>query len=155
MTGALAIELDSALCDTRPLWRDWLEQASPVLGVDPRTLPADRAAAARELDRLGAGNWRILLGRWSEDRAPLYVRRDPTTSRAVRALAASGCRIGVFTDAPESLARVVLSHLGLERRLAALETGASARERLLAELGDQATVVETLAELLELASTPS
>jgi len=155
MTSALAVPLDGVLCDTRPLWRDWLEQAGPVLGVDSRALPADRAAAATELDRLGAGNWRTLLGRWSEDRAPLYVRRDPTTSRAVRALAASGCRIGVFTDAPESLARVVLSHLGLEERLAALETGVSARERLLAELGDQATVVETLAELIELASAPS
>ena len=61
---------------------------------------------------------------------------------------AGDVRIGVFTDAPESLARVALAHLGAERRVDALETGAGARERLLAALGsDGLEVATTLAEL--------
>ena len=149
---AVAIALDGALCDTGPLWEDWLEATTSVLGVDPGELPADRAEAAAELDRRGAGNWRTLLGRWSEERAPVYVRRDAGTSRALRALEARGVRVGVYTDAPEELARVALSHLGLDRRVAALETGGSARSRVLARLGHGARAVETRAELLELAT---
>src|SRR5262249_17220012 len=75
--AALALDLDGVLGDTRPLWRAWLESAAPVLGVDPDALPEDRARAADELDRSDAGNWRTLLERFSEDRAPVYLRRDP------------------------------------------------------------------------------
>lgn len=150
--GAVAIALDGALCDTRPLWDAWLEATTSVLGVDPGALPTDRAEAAAELDRRGAGNWRTLLGRWSEERAPVYVRRDAATSRALRTLEARGVRLGVYTDAPKELARVALSHLGLDRRIAAFETGASSCTRVLARLGDGAQVVETRDELLELAT---
>jgi hypothetical protein len=59
--------------------------------------------------------------------------------------------VGVFTDAPEELARVALGQLGLDRRIAALETGSSARGRLLGQLGPDAVVVETREGLLELA----
>ena len=96
---AVAIELD-ALGDTHALWSDWLASARAVLGVEPAALPADRGKAAAELDRAGAGNWRTLLERYSEDRAPVYLRRDAETSAALRALAGSGRKIGVFTDAP-------------------------------------------------------
>jgi hypothetical protein len=52
---ALAIELDGVLGDTRPLWRDWLEDAArryrSIAPLDPSALPEDRAAAAAELDR--------------------------------------------------------------------------------------------------------
>jgi phosphoglycolate phosphatase-like HAD superfamily hydrolase len=41
-------------------------------------------------------------------------------SAALRRLDASGARIEVFTDAPEELARVALSHLGAARRVDAL-----------------------------------
>jgi phosphoglycolate phosphatase-like HAD superfamily hydrolase len=150
--GAVAIALDGALCDTRPLWEDWLEATTAVLGIEPGELPSDRAEAAAELDRRGAGNWRTLLGRWSEERAPVYVRRDAATSSAIRTLEARNVTLGVFTDAPEELARVTLSHLGLDRRIATLETGGSACERVLARLGDGAQVAETRAELLELAT---
>jgi hypothetical protein len=47
----------------------------------------------------------------------------------------------VFTDAPQSLARIALSQLGADRRIEALETGAGALDRLLAELGEDALVV--------------
>ena len=66
---------------------------------------------------------------------------------ALRALAAAGREIGVFTDAPEPLARVALAQLGAERRVAALETGDGALDRLLARLGDDAVVVRTRDEL--------
>lgn len=147
---AVAVALDGALCDTRRIWDDWLTATAGVLGVGPAELPEDRGEAGAELDRRGAGNWRTLLARWAEERAPVYVRRDARTSRTLRSLTGAGARIGVFTDAPEPLARVALSHLGLDRRIAALESGPSARERLLALLGGEAVVVETREELLRL-----
>jgi hypothetical protein len=55
-------------------------------------------------------------------------------------------RVGVFTDAPEELARVALAHLGGARRIEALEAGPGALERLLVLMPD-ARVVRTLAEL--------
>ena len=148
---AVAIELD-ALGDTRALWSDWLASAQTVLGVEPAALPTDRGQAALELDRLGAGNWRALLERYSEERAPVYLRRDAEVSAALRALSASGHRIGVFTDAPEPLARVALAQLGAERRASMLEAGAGALARTLAVLGANAVVIHSRAELLEFAT---
>lgn len=142
MTGspALAIDLD-ALGDTRPLWDDWLESAAPVLGVDPAEVSHDRGEAALLLDARDTGNWRVLLERFSEDRAAAYLRRDAETSAALRRLAADGRTLGVFTDAPEPLARVALAQLGAERRIAAFETGPGALERLVAGLGADTVVV--------------
>jgi len=144
---AVAIDLDGALGDTRPLWSAWLTSAAPLLGVDPDTLPANRGEAAAELDRRGTGNWRTLLERFSEERAPVYLRRDAAAAAALRAIAADDRAIGVYTDAPEPLARVALAQLGADRRVAALETGDGALERLLARLGPDAVVVRTRAEL--------
>ena len=153
MTELLAVAIDlDALGDTRALWSDWLESARAVLGVDPAALSADRGEAAAELDRNGAGNWQTLLERFSEDRAPVYLRRDAETSAALRALAASGRTIGVFTDVPEPLARVALAQAGAERRVSALETGTGALDRLLVTLGADADVIHSRAELLELAT---
>ena len=59
-------------------------------------------------------------------------------------------RIGVFTERPEPLTRVALSHLGADRRVEVVETGDGARERVLAQLGDEAVVVRTHAELIAL-----
>jgi phosphoglycolate phosphatase-like HAD superfamily hydrolase len=143
----LAVDLDGALGDTRPLWHDWLVAASGVLGVDAAALPADRAAAAAELDRAGAGNWRTLLARYAEDRAPVYLRRGADASDALRALHASGAEVAVFTDAPEELALVALAHLGADRRVGSLHTGEDAERRALGELGTGATVVRTRPEL--------
>ena len=144
---AVAIELD-ALGDTHPLWSAWLASAHTILGVEPETLPEDRAAAAAALDAAGAGNWRVLLERFAEDHAPAYLRRDAATSAALHSLASSGARLGVFTDAPEPLARVALSQLGATRRITAVETGAGALEHLLATVGTGAEVVRTRADLL-------
>jgi len=153
---AVAIDLDGVLGDTRPLWRDWLEDAArrfrSIATLDPEALPEDRYAAAAELDswaERGVGDWRAALERFAEDRAPVYLRPSADATAALRALAAAGCRIGVFTDAPEPLARVALAHLGAERRVDALETGerAQALERLTERLGEQVEVVESPAEL--------
>lgn len=144
---ALAIELD-AIGDTRLLWGAWLESARAVLDVDPSMLPGDRAAAASMLDDAGAGNWRVLLERFAEDHAPAYLRRDAATSAALQSLAGAGVTLGVFTDAPEPLARVALSQLGATRRILAVETGAGALQRLLDTVGTGAEVVRTRADLL-------
>jgi phosphoglycolate phosphatase-like HAD superfamily hydrolase len=132
---AVAIDL-AALGDTDPLWRDWLDDAG-------RRFRVDVTALEEELP-----NWRQLLERFAEERAPVYFRRDADVGSALRRLRARGTRIGVFTDAPEELARVALSHLGAVRGVEALETGAGARERVLQQLGEGATVVCTREELL-------
>ena len=144
----LAIELD-VLGDTRPLWRDWLDDASRVLDV--QGLPEDRAAAAAELDARGAGNWRTLLERYAEDRAPVYLRPAAEVSAALRGLAGAGVRLGIFTDAPAELARVAVSQLGAMRRVEAIEAGAGALDRLRDRLGSDAAIVDTRARLVELA----
>lgn len=143
----VALDLDGVLGDTRPLWLAWLAAAGGVLGVTGGDLPADRGEAASELDAREAGNWRTLLERFAEERVAVYLRRDATTSRALRSLAESGAAIGVFTDAPEQLARVALAHLGADRRVATLETGPDALTRLLDRLGPETTVLRTRAEL--------
>ncbi|MGZ8697716.1 MAG: hypothetical protein ACXWZ1_10235 [Gaiellaceae bacterium] len=133
----MAISL-SALGDTEPLWRDWLEDARRRFRVDVDALD-------QELP-----NWRELLERFAEERAPVYFRRDADVSTTLRQLRASGTRIGVFTAAPAELARVALAHLGAADRVEALEAGPGARERVLQRLGVDATVVSTRAELLAL-----
>lgn len=148
MTVPLLIDVDGALGDTRPLWDDWLAGAGKVLGVDPAALPRDRAAAAAALDEAGAGNWRSLLERFAEDRAPVYLRPQADASAALRRLAGSGRRLGAFTDAPPELAAVALGQLGAARRLEAVEAGAGALERLRARLGAEAEVASTRAELV-------
>ena len=143
----LAIDLD-ALGDTRPLWAAWLDSARAVLAVDPDALPQDRGEAAAALDVAGAGNWRVLLARFSEDHAPAYLRRDARVSAALQALARTGAALAVFTDAPEPLARVALAQLGAARRVSTLESGAGALSRALETLGPRAVVVRTRADLL-------
>ena len=121
----VAIDLD-VLGDTRPLWRDWLTDAARVLDV--AGLPEDRTAAASELDARGAGNWRTLLERFAEDRAPVYLRPAAEVSATLRALHADGTRIVVFTDAPVELARVALRQLGADRRIERVEATAPTAE---------------------------
>ena len=144
---AIAIDLDGALGDTRPLWRDWLEDASRRLRLGELALPDDRAAAAEQLDGR-VGNWRVLLERFAEDRAPVYLRPDASVSAALRRLDGSGAALGVFTDAPAELARVALSQLGAARRLEVVEAGAL--QRVLVRLGADTVVVRTREELLGL-----
>ena len=139
---ALAIDLDGALGDTGALWRDWLADAARVLPVDVSSLPDDRVAAAAALDAEG-GNWRTLLERFAEERAPVYLRRDAAVTTALRRLEAAGAELGVYTDAPVELARIALAHLGAARRVSRLEAGSGALERLVAELGAGTVVVAT------------
>jgi phosphoglycolate phosphatase-like HAD superfamily hydrolase len=136
--AAVAVDLDGALGDTRRLWRDWLEDAG-------RRARVDVTALDEELP-----NWRQLLQRFAEERAPVYLRPDAEASAALRRLHGAGTRIGVFTDAPEELARVALAQLGAARRVEAVETGPDALERLVARFGDDVRVVRSRAELIAL-----
>jgi phosphoglycolate phosphatase-like HAD superfamily hydrolase len=135
--NAVAVDL-AALGDVEPLWRDWLADAERRFRVDVSALDAELP------------NWRRLLERFAEERAPVYFRRDADVTDALRRLQAGGVRIGVFADAPEELTRIALSHLGAGGRVDAVESGDGARERLLGRLGDGAVVVETRAELVAL-----
>jgi phosphoglycolate phosphatase-like HAD superfamily hydrolase len=132
---ALAVDL-AALGDVWPLWRDWLEDARRRLRVNVDALDEELP------------NWGRLLERFAEERAPVYFRRDPDVSSALRRLESAGTQIVVFTDAPPELARVALSHLGATRRVDGLETGSDARARALGRLGRDAAVVNTREELL-------
>jgi len=131
---ALAIDL-AVLGDTRPLWEAWLEDVSRRAHVDPARLDEELP------------NWRALLARFAEDRAPVYLRPDARVSSALRSLQVDGVRLGVFTAAPEELARIAVAHLGAARRIEALEAGPGALERLLARLGPDARVVRSTADL--------
>jgi phosphoglycolate phosphatase-like HAD superfamily hydrolase len=134
---AVAVDL-GAIGDVEPLWRDWLEDAG-------RRFRVDVSALEEELP-----NWRQLLERFAEERAPVYFRRDAEVTDALRRLRAAGAQIGVFTDVPEELAQVALSHLGADGRVGLVETGPRARERLVERLGEGTVVVGTRAELLSL-----
>lgn len=153
----IALDLDAVLGDTRPLWEAWLADAArrfrSIAELDPSELPADRAAAAAELDgwaQRGIGDWRASLTRFAEDHAPVYLRPQAPVSAALRRLEAGGARLGAYTDAPEELARVALAHVGASRRIEALETGDGALERLRERLGPDTLVVRSADELARL-----
>lgn len=156
--SAVALELDGVLGDTRRLWEAWIEDAArrfrPIAELDSTSLPDDRGEAAKILDswaEAGIGDWRAALERFAEDRAPVYLRPDAAVNAVLRSLSADGVRVGVFTDAPEPLARVAAAHLGASRRLDALETGAGALDRLLERLGRDTRIVRSRGELLRTA----
>jgi phosphoglycolate phosphatase-like HAD superfamily hydrolase len=132
---SVAIELDGVLGDTRPLWEAWLEDVSRRAHVDPERLDEELP------------NWRVLLERFAEDHAPVYLRPNARAAAALRRLQADGPRLGVFTDAPEELARIALAQLGAARRIEAFEAGPGALDRLLARLGPDTRVVRSLDEL--------
>jgi phosphoglycolate phosphatase-like HAD superfamily hydrolase len=147
----VAVSLDGALGDTRPLWDAFLaDSARRFAGIAPldvATLPENRVAAAAELDAWaegGVGDWRRALERFAEDHAPVHLRPDPDANAALRRLRRGGVRIVVVTDAPEPLARVALAHLGLARSVDELAADppdgaqvASSAEDLLAHGYDQ------------------
>jgi phosphoglycolate phosphatase-like HAD superfamily hydrolase len=153
----LALDFDAVLADTRPLWREWLDDAArrfrSIAELNPGSLPEDRAVAAVLLDRwaeAGVGDWRGALERFAEDRAPLFFRPAPATNSALRRLRAEGAALGAFSDAPEPLVRVALAHIGLSRELTVVATGADAERRALEELGADARVVHSRDELIGL-----
>ena len=131
---ALALDLDGVRGDTKPLWEAFLSDVSRRAHIDPERLEEELP------------NWRALLERFAEDHAPVFLRPSAPATAALRRLQEGGVRVGVFTDAPEELARVALAHLGGARRVEALEAGAGALGRLLV-LMPGARVVHTLAEL--------
>src|SRR5439155_12560185 len=132
---AIALDLDTVLADTRPVWDAWLEDASRRARVE-LSVPDDREDAAVVLDA-ELGDWRPLLDRFAADRAPLWFRPRAETNSVLRRLSAAGARIGAFTDAPRELAELALAHTGASRYVEAVGTLAEVR----AELGDDAIVV--------------
>jgi phosphoglycolate phosphatase-like HAD superfamily hydrolase len=141
---AIALDLDAVLADTRPLWRDWLEDVARRTHVE-LDVPEDRTAAAGVLDER-LGDWRPLLQRFADDRAPIHFRPRAETSAQLRRLHAAGVRLGAFTDAPRELADVALAHVGAARRVEAVGT----LDEVLRKLGAAAIVVRSRDELASL-----
>jgi phosphoglycolate phosphatase-like HAD superfamily hydrolase len=134
---AVAIALD-ALGDTSAIWRDWLTDAKRRYRVDIDDLDGELP------------NWRPLLRRFAEERAPVYLRPDADVSAALRRLQSSGARVAVYSDAPEELASVALSQLGASRRVELLEAGPGALGRVRTKLGDEIEVVTSRSQLVAL-----
>jgi phosphoglycolate phosphatase-like HAD superfamily hydrolase len=145
LVTAVALDLDAVLADTRPLWRDWLEDASRRARVDLDELPEDRTAAASMLDER-LGDWRPLLERFAADRAPIHFRPRAETGALLRGLQRRGVHVGVFTDAPRELAELALAHVGAARRIETVGT----LDEVLAVLGGDAVVVRSRDELASL-----
>ena len=137
---AVAIDLDGALGDTRPLFEAWLEDAS-------RKLRADLGGGAEAVLDERLGNWRPLLERFAEEHAAVYLRPRGQANAVLRKLQAAGVRLGAFTGTPEPLARVALAQLGAARHVDVLECGDGALDRLLATLGEETVVVRSLPDL--------
>jgi phosphoglycolate phosphatase-like HAD superfamily hydrolase len=140
----LALDLDGVLADTRPLWDAWLEDAARRTRVE-LAVPEDRAAAAGVLDE-ALGDWRPLLARFASDRAPLWIRPRADTNALLRRLAASGARIGVFSDAPRELTEIALAHAGASRQVEVVGTLAEVRTAL----GEDLVVVGSRQQLAAL-----
>ena len=140
----MALDLDGVFADTRRLWEDWLEDVARRTHV-LLDVPEDRIAAAGVLDQ-ELGDWRPLLQRFADDRAPIHFRPRAETNAQLRRLEAAGTRIGVFTDAPRELADVALAHVGAARRVEAVGT----LDEVLAVLGGDTVVVRSRAELASL-----
>lgn len=140
----LAIDFDSVLGDTTPLWRAWIADAARRYRVE-----LDESVDETALDE-ALGNWRVLLARFAEEHAPVYLRPDPDANAALRRLRASGATLGAFTGAVEPLVAVAAAQLGVARGLDVVETGPGSCERLLALL-EGATVVRTVDELVAVA----
>jgi phosphoglycolate phosphatase-like HAD superfamily hydrolase len=148
LVRAVALDLDAVLADTRPLWRDWLEDAARRARVDLAAVPDDRVAAAAVLDA-ELGDWRPLLERFAADRAPIHFRPKAEVGAALRRLGAAGTRVGAFTDAPGELAALALAHAGAARRVEVVGT----LDEVLAALGADAVVVRSREELAGLRSS--
>jgi len=145
VASPVAVDLDAVLADTRPLWRDWLDDASRRVRIELADVPDDRTAAAGVLDER-LGDWRPLLQRFADDRAPLHFRPRAELNAVLRRLHGAGTRIGVFTDAPVELAEVALAHVGAARSVTALGT----LDEVLRELGADAVLVRSRGELANL-----
>jgi phosphoglycolate phosphatase-like HAD superfamily hydrolase len=141
----VALDLDAVIADTRPLWRDWLEDAARRARVELDAVPEDRVAAAVVLDER-LGEWRPLLERFAADRAPVYFRPRAEVGAQLRRLEAAGARLGAFTDAPRELADLALAHAGAARRVEAVGT----LDEVLDALGADVVVVRSREELASL-----
>lgn len=118
----VAVDLDGVFGDTRPVWHAFLEHLAKrfdaIEPLDAASLSDDRTEAAKQLDAWaasGVGDWRVQLTRFAEDHVPLYIRPDARAMAAARSLVAAGVEVRVYTDAPQELADVAASQLGLTR----------------------------------------
>ena len=134
---AVAVDL-AVLGDVEPLWNAWLEDAARRARVE---LDADPERLDQQLP-----NWRVLLERFAEERAPVHLRRRADAAAALRRLHDAGVWVAVFTDVPLELAHVALAQLGATRRIHAVGTLDDVR----AVAGTEPVVVRTRDELAAL-----
>jgi phosphoglycolate phosphatase len=134
---------ERALPDADGLFTAAVEHIGRKLGrakpLDVAALPPGRAETVSALDAWAGDDvdWRGELTRYYEDHIPLHLRPSPALNAALRQLSARGVRIGLWSPGPEEAARVVVHHVGLGRRVEAIQVGGSAdlAGRLAAELG--------------------
>jgi phosphoglycolate phosphatase-like HAD superfamily hydrolase len=144
---------ERALADTDDLFAAAVAHVVRKLGrvkpLDPGTLPQARSQMLPALE-LWAGSdvdtWRLELARFYEDHIPVHLRPDPALNAALRRLQTAGIRLACWSAGPDELARIVVHHLGLGRRIERIGVGESAEVAVLladelAPSRDQALVV--------------
>ena len=109
----VAVDL-AVIGDVEPLWNAWLEDAGRRARVE---LDPDPERLDEQLP-----NWGVLLERFAEERAPVFLRRRADTAAALRRLHGAGAWIAVFTDFPLELTHVALTQLGATRWIHAVGT---------------------------------
>lgn len=109
---------------------------SRVEPLDPAALPADRIGVQAALD-LWAGDdrqtWRRELRRHYEQHLGVHARPDPDLNAVLRALAAAGVELAVWSPGPAEAVDLLLAQLGVARLLSRRAYGG---EPALRELAD-------------------
>ena len=146
---------ERAVANSDPLFADAVAAVARKLDrVDPldaAALPSDRLALADALDRWAGDDtatWRRELRRHYEQHLPVYVRPDAGLNAVLRALAAGGVRIGVWSPGPAEAVDLLLAHVGVARILTASGHGGGEALATLADAlgGSPLVVVATGAE---------
>ena len=141
---------EDALADTAGLFRDAVEHLAGKLGrvkpLDAASIPESRPQALEALAAWAGDEvttWPAELARFYEEHIPLYLRPDQELNATLRALRASGTRLGAWSAGPEAAFAVILHQLGLARWMDAVRIGSSPRMplELAAELGVEAVAV--------------
>jgi hypothetical protein len=149
--AAVAIELDGVLGDTRPLYEAWLADVSRRAQVDPARLEEELP------------NWRVLLERFAEDHAPVYLRpadrgaRDgargagaaPRAARAGGGRGSLSGRLAALNEGPELTDRQLEAVLERLDRIAAELARLNKRQESRDELAVIAHELRNLNESLQ------
>ena len=111
---------DAAFADADAVFAAALEHLAAkyaaIRPLQPRELPADRAAAMAALDAwAGDASWRAEVVRFYEASAPVLLRPDPELNGLLRRARRAGHELTVVSPLPRAAAELYLAQLGVRR----------------------------------------